>query len=444
VLEASQHDVRLVDAPAWNWSKDDVIADVKRFNPRLLVIDTSFTSLRNDLSVAEAIKNNLEGAEVVLVGPPASQFAEKMLANEGVDIVARFEYDFTLRDIVQAMEDGKDFDSIKGISYKKGDVIVHNPNRGFISSVELDKIPFVSRVYRRHLRLKDYFLSSSLYPEVQIFTGRGCPYRCTFCSWPETFTGREYRTRSVENIVDELDFIRDELPEVKEVFLEDDTFTIDGKRVHMFCQEIKRRRLKVVWSCNARANLDFETMRSMKQAGCRLLIVGYESGSDDILKNVRKGISTERMRQFTQDAKKAGLMIHGDFIIGLPGETVETAKKTLQFIQELKPNILQVAVATPIPGTEFYQWAEENGSLLVKELEEALDGGGFQQSIVSYSDFTKKDIDDYVDKALKRYYLSPSYVPMALKNILRRNGLQELRMMTIAAKGFFRYLGRRK
>ena len=440
VLE-EEYDVRLVDAPARKLNKEDVIKDVKNFEPDLIVVDSNFSSLSNDINVVESLKEHT-GAKTVLTGPPTSQFPEQILKNEGVDAVARFEYDFTLKDIAEALEDGNGFKGITGISYKENGKIVHNPNREFTTSEDLDNMPFVSKVYKKHLNINDYFLSQSLYPEVQIFAGRGCPHKCTFCSWPVTLMGRKYRARSAENIADEFEYIQDELPEVKEIFIEDDTFTINNKLVRDVCEGIKRRKIDVAWSCNARADMDYETMREMKKAGCRLLIVGYESGSDEILKNIKKGVTTEQMKEFTKDAKKARLMIHGDFIIGLPGETKETANKTVEFIKELKPNILQIAVATPIPGTEFYNWVKGNEFLLTDDLEESLDNWGAQKCIISYPEFTKEDIENYVDKALKDYYLSPSFIPIAMRNVLRKNGLHELKLMLRAATMFYKYLER--
>lgn len=439
VLEKRYKKVRLVDAQVWNWSVDDVVNDVKKFNPELVVVDCAFSSLTSDIKVAETIKNNIKGAKTVLVGPPTSQFPEKIL-NDGVDIAARFEYDFTVRDIAEAIEDGKGLENIKGISYKKNGKIIHNPNRDFTSSEELDKIPFVSRVYKEHLNIKDYFLAHTLYPMVQIFTGRGCPNQCTFCSWPETLMGRKYRVRSVENVVDEFEFVVNELPEVKEIFIEDDTFTIDRKRVKEICEEIKKRRLDVAWSCNARANLDYESMKAMKEAGCRLLDVGYESGNDELLKNIKKGITTEEARRFTRDAKKSNLMILADFIIGVPGETKETVEKTIKFVKELKPELMQFSVATPIPGTEFYDWIKENNFFIVNDLEETLDEEGIQKAIISYPELTNEEIEKYVQNGIRDYYLSPFYIPIALKSILRKNGLSELRRMMISVKMFFNYL----
>lgn len=442
VLEKIGHEVRLVDAVAWRWDRSKVLEDAKKFKPDLVVVDSNFSSLQNDINVAKIIKENT-GAVSVIVGPPASQFPEKIL-NNGVDIVARFEYDFTLSDIAETIDKNSDFTKIRGISYKENGKIIHNPDRDFTSSEELDKIPFVSKVYKDHLNIKDYFLNHALYPMVQIFTGRGCPHRCIFCSWPKTLMGRKYRVRSVQNVADEFEFVANELPEVKEIFIEDDTFTINKKRVKQFCEEIKRRRIDISWGCQSRADLDYETMKAMKEAGCRLLDVGYESGSDEILKNIKKGITVNQLREFTRNAKKAGLKILADFVIGFPGETKETAEQTIRFIKEIKPDLLQVAVATPIPGTEFYDYVKENGFLLVDDLEESLDNWGAQKCIISYPEFTKEDIEYYVDKALKEYYLSPSFVPIAMKNVLKRNGLHELKVMVKSAKVFLRYIGRRK
>ena len=182
-------------------------------------------------------------------------------------------------------------------------------------------------------------------------------------------------------------------------------------------------------------------MKCMKKAGCRLVIVGYESGSEEILKNIKKGVTKTQMRIFNFNAKKAKLLVHGDFIIGLPGENKETAKETIKFIKELKPNMLQVAVATPIPGTEFYDYAKENKYLLIDDLKQSIDENGYQKCIISYPDFNEVDIETFVNKALKEYYLNPSFVPIALSNVFRKNGLHELKSMLASAHIFIKYIG---
>jgi anaerobic magnesium-protoporphyrin IX monomethyl ester cyclase len=442
LLESAGHECRLVDAPASGWDRERVLADAAAFRPDLAVLDSNFSSLSNDVETAGLLKERT-GATTVLAGPPAATLTGRILDGDGVDIVARLEYDFTLAELARALADGKDPAGIAGISFTRDGKLVSTPDRPYTTDADLDRIPFVSEVYRRHLDVKAYWLGHTLHPVVQIFTGRGCPNQCTFCSWTETLTGRAYRVRSIKNVVDEFEYIVREMPEVREVFIEDDTFTIDKRRVKAFCDELTGRGLRIVWSCNARASLDYETMKLMKRAGCRLLDVGYESGSELILKNIRKGITREQMRQFARDARRAGLMVLGDFVFGFPGETKETAEETIAFAKELKPNYVQFAVATPMPGTAFYDYVSEHGNLLTDRLEESLDAGGFQKCIISYPDFTNGDIQHHVDRALRDYYLSPAYVVMGLRNILRRNGWHELKTMLSSAGVFIRYLGRK-
>ena len=435
-----EYKTKLVDAPAWNWSKKDVIEDVKRFKPDLIVMDSSFPSLDNDLSIAEMIKENYLDGNITLVGPPASQLSEKILESSGIDIVARWEYDFTIKEIAETIEKDGSFENINGISYKENGKMMHNPDRKFTDSEDLDKIPFVSKVYKKHLRVEDYFLGTSLYPEVQIFAGRGCPFKCTFCSWPQTLMGRKYRIRSIQNILDEQEWIQENLPQIKEVFLDDDTFTVNKRYIRAFCDEFKERKLKVVWSCNVRVGLDYETMKKMKDANCRLLIVGYESGSNVILKNVKKGITVEESKQFARDAKKAGLLVLGDFVVGLPGENKETIEATKRLVREVKPELLQVAPATPFPGTEFYKWCKEKRYLLTDDPNEYLDNQGHQKSVISYPELSNHEMVQAVDEMLKGHYLSLRYIPLAMRQIFRRHGLDELKRFLYSTRIFIRYI----
>lgn len=432
LLESKGHTVRLVDCPAWNWNVEDVLRDIRAFNPEMVVIDTSFTSLNNDLAVARRIKETFD-VQIVAVGPPTSQFSERML--KVADFVARYEYDYTILDLA----DGKKAAEILGLSYREGEKIVHNPSRPWIK--DLDELPFVSRVYKDHLNVYDYFLNYSLYPMVQIFTGRGCPFQCTFCAWPQTFMGRGYRVRSVENVLDELEWIEAHMPYVKEVFFEDDTFTIDRKRVTLFCRRYRERGLSISWSCNARVDtLDLETMREMRKANCRFLVVGFESADNAILSNIKKGFTVEKAREFARNVKKSGLLLHADFIVGLPGETKETMEKMRRFIKEIKPDQLQISVVAPFPGTELYEWYRKNGYLVTVDPDDYLDEEGHQKSVVSYPWLSAEEIVRAVDELLKEYYFSPSYIPVALRQIFRRNGLCELRRLMRSARAFLSYI----
>jgi len=441
VIEDAGYQARLVDAVAKDWETAAVKNDIDSFDPDVLVIESNFSSVKNDIDVIAELKRDHDFLSVI-VGPPASQFHETILQNAQVDVVGRYEYDLTVRDIAAATEQGTDLGDVLGISFRRDGRIVQNPDRPLMTSEQLDAIPFVTSMYKKHLDIRDYTLSHTLYPMVQVFTARGCPNRCTFCSWPRTFMGKKFRARSVANVVDEFEYVNNELPAVKEIFIEDDTFTIDKQRVREVCSELQKRELDVRWSCNVRATLDYETMRIMKSAGCRLIDVGYESGSDQILKNIKKGVTTADSKAFTVDAKRAGLKILGDFIFGLPEETDDTIQQSIQFIKEIKPDMLQIAMATPIPGTEFYEWISDNGYLVESDSSKTIDEHGFQRCVISYPNLSSADLIYSVDSALKEYYFSVSFARIALRNILSRDGLWELLGLLKSVRAFLKHTNR--
>lgn len=433
-----KYTVRLIDAQANKWRTEDVISDIISFNPDIIIIDTNFSSIDYDISTAEKIKAKFSSI-IVLVGPPISQNYEKIIKYNFIDIVIPFEYDFAVRDLVCALENNMELSNIDGIIYKTNSDIVITKKREFSTSADLDTIPFVSKIYKKHLNVNNYFLSSSLFPMVQIFTGRGCPNKCTFCSWPITLMGRKYRTRNVDNVLDELEWIQKNL-KIHEVFFEDDTFTINKKRILDFCKKYHERHLNIVWSCNARTNsIDLEMMKAMKKANCRLLVVGFESGCNEILSNIQKGITVEQSMVFSQNAKKAGLLVHGDIIVGLPGETLETIERTKQFINKVRPELLQVLIPQPIPGTEMYKYFNENNYLLYKNPTDFLDVNGYQIPVTINPIFSSLKLNDMANSMLKEYYISPKYLPLALRQIFRKNGILELRRLIYSFKMFIKF-----
>lgn len=443
LLEKHGHKVQLRDAIASKFTTTDVINEIVDFKPDVLVVDSNFSSLQNDMSIVSEIKKKVN-KEIfsIVVGPPTAVYPEKILLNEHIDAIARFEYDFVIADLIDALSQKHSLTTVDGIWYKENGSIIENADRRLSTSEELDSLPFVSAVYEKYLNIRDYYLSQSLYPEVQIFTGRGCPFSCSFCSWPENLMGRKVRFRSVGNIVIEFQYVVEKLPFVREIFIEDDTFTLQKERVRAFCNELIRKKIRIAWSCNARADLDFDTVSLMKRAGCRLVIVGYESGSDEILKSIKKGITIDHAKQFTRNAKQAGLLVHGDFIIGLPGETHETAQTTLNYIKEIKPDIIQIAVATPIPGTAFYDYVKKNGYLLIDDMSESIDKNGYQKCIVSYPGFSNDDIEFWVNKILKEFYLNPLYLGIFINSVIRGGGLAHMKCVLKSGIEFLQYIRR--
>lgn len=441
LLEKQGHEVKLVDAPAKNLDLLYILRDIEQYCPDLVVVDTSFPSLKNDLKVADSIKQISLLTKVIGVGPPASQLPQRMLS-EGFDVVARYEYDWTISELVRAFDEGLGLDSIDGISFKNsGKEIVHNKDRVFSTSDDLDKLPFVSETYSKHLDLHDYYLSSSLFPEVQIMASRGCPFKCGFCSWPQTFTGRTYRQRTVDNVFSELLWIKQNLKSVREVVFEDDTFGIGGSWIEELCRIIIDEKLDVIWNCQVRAGMNRDILKLMNKAGCRLVIVGFESASQQILNNVCKGTTVSQLERMAEDVRNSGLQLHADFVFGLPGETRDTINETINFIGKIKPDMVQLSVAAPFPGTTFYNYLKENSYLKTENLDEYLDENGNQQCIVDYPWLRCDEIDQLLDQALKKYYYSLSYVPIFLRLLGRKHRFAETKRIFKAAASFTHYIG---
>src|SRR6478735_2097615 len=352
---------KLVDAPPHKQGLADVVPMAKDHD--LVVLHTSTPSFSSDVKVAEALKAANPSIKVGLIGAKvAVQAMESLRDAPVVDFVARNEFDFTVKDVA----DGMDWSAIKGLSYRnKEGVIVHNAERPILE--DMDSLPFVSPVYRRDLEYQKYFIGYLKHPYVSIYTGRGCKSRCTFCLWPQTVGGHRYRTRSVGNVIEEIRYIRDNFPGLKEIFFDDDTFTDDLPRAEAIAREMGK--LGVTWSCNAKANVPRETLKVLKDGGLRLLLVGYESGNQQILHNIKKGMRIDVARRFTKDCHELGITIHGTFILGLPGETKETIEETIRFAAEINPHTIQVSLAAPYPGTELYRQAADQGWLDIANAE---------------------------------------------------------------------------
>jgi anaerobic magnesium-protoporphyrin IX monomethyl ester cyclase len=440
LLEKAGNDVKLVDAPAKNFDLSYILKDVAKYNPEVVVVDTSFTSLKNDLNVASTIKKILTSATIVGVGPPASQFPQRMLS-EGFDIVARYEYDWTLAELLEVIEEGTSLESVDGISYKNSNQrVINNRDRILSTGKDLDKLPFVSETYSKHLGIRDYYLSSSLFPEVQIMASRGCPHQCSFCSWPQTFTGRVYRKRSISNVLNELIWIKQNLKAVKEVVFEDDTFGLGGSWIAKFCRKIIDEKIDIAWNCQVRAGTSLQTLKLMAKAGCRLVIVGFESAEQKILNNVCKGTTISQLTKMATDVRKSGIQLHADFVFGLPGETRETILKTIKFIKKIRPDIVQLSVATPFPGTDFYNYLKNHSYLKIENVDNYLDEKGNQRCIIDYPWLKSGEIEQLVDQALKQYYFSFSYIPTFLRQMTRKNRLEEAMRIIKAAISLTQYM----
>lgn len=436
VLEKEGFEVKLLDAPANGYASDQTIKEVERFNPDLTVMDTSTPSIYNDVKVGQAVKEVCPDSFVLLVGTHPSAIPEQTLNLAGeIDAVARKEYDYTVRDLAYAVEKRTSLREVKGLSYREEGRIVHNSDRQFIE--DLDALPFVSQVYKKQLKIENYFYAANLHPVVTLLSGRGCPNFCRFCLLPQAFTGRRYRFRSPENLIRELEYVKETFPDSKEVFFEDDTFTANRKRIQRICSLIIEDQLDLTWSCNSRADLDYETLALMRKAGCRLVCVGYESGCQQILNNVKKGISVEYAKRFTESCKKVGIKIHGCFIFGLPGETLKTMEQTIKYAKSLSLDSVQFYPMMVYPGTELYEWAKKNGHLTTEDYSRWLTDEGVHNCLIDYPHLSSSELTAMCDVALREYYFRMGYVASQLKEALQHPS--EIKRIMKAVKVYFRY-----
>ena len=430
---------KLIDAPAHDLSWDDIAHE---FDERdLVILHTSTPSFNQDIRTAKLIKERNPNCMVGFVGAKVMIEDEKSLqASPDIDFVCREEYDFTCVDLAE----GKPLAEIDGITWRAPDgSIVRNKDRAAIE--DMDVLPMVSTVYKRDLDSTKYFGGYQRHPYVSFYTGRGCKSRCTFCLWPQTISGHTYRFRTVPKVIEEVKYILREMPEVKEIFFDDDTLADAHEHVVELSRELAKlgfgkKGFPVTWGCNAKANVPYNVLKEMKAGGCRVLLVGYESGNQQILHNIKKGLRTDVARQFTKDAHSLGLTIHGTFILGLPGETLETIEETINYAKEINPHTIQVSLAAPYPGTFLYKQATENGWF--DNSNSLLDDDGNQIAQLSYPHLHATVIFDKVEEFYRRYYFRPSKIASIMGEMLRDWDMMKRRLRE--GVEFFDFLRRRK
>ena len=422
---------RLVDAPPADLTLADVLPLAREYE--LAVLHTSAPSFGHDVKVAEALKGENPRLRIGFVGAHVAVQREAALAaSPALDFVCGTEFDFTIREIAE----GRPLASVAGVSYRDASgELARTPERAVLE--DMDALPWVVDVYARDLDVDRYFIGYLQHPYVSLYTGRGCRSKCTFCLWPQTVGGHRYRTRSVDNVVAEIAHATRLFPTVKEYFFDDDTFTDDLPRAEAIARGLGR--LGVTWSCNAKPDVPAASLRIFRENGLRLLLVGYESGSQTILNNVRKGTRLDRVREFTRAARALGIKIHGTFILGLPGETRETIEATIRFAQEIDPHTLQVSLAAPYPGTALYRQAVEQGWL---ETDDLVDGRGTQASVIGYPHLPRAEIFQALETFYRRFYFRPRKLVALGAEMVRDRAVMKRRLGE--GVDFVRFLARRR
>ena len=401
---------KLVDAPPHRINREQVAASARDYD--LAVLHTSAPSFAADVATIKALKAVNPRLKAGLVGAKVAVDPDGSLkASPEIDFVARNEFDFTIKEVAE----DRPWSDIAGLSYRNASgVIVHNDERAILENMDL--LPFVTPVYKRDLDIDNYFIGYLRHPYLSLYTGRGCKSRCTFCLWPQTVGGHRYRTRSVGHVVEEIAWAQKAFPLVKEFFFDDDTFTDDLPRAEAIAKEL--RKLGVTWSCNAKANVPRETLKVLREGGLRLLLVGYESGNQKILHNIKKGMRTDVARKFTKDCRELGITIHGTFIMGLPGETKETIEETIRFANEINPHTIQVSLAAPYPGTFLFNQAVENGWLDTANTD-LVNGDGVQIAPLHYPHLTQTEIFNSVEEFYRRFYFRSGKIASIVGEMVR-------------------------
>ncbi|HVY57206.1 MAG TPA: hopanoid biosynthesis associated radical SAM protein HpnJ [Xanthobacteraceae bacterium] len=426
-------DSKLIDAPPHHTRLAEVVAQARDFE--LVVLHTSTPSFASDIKAVEALKAANPNLKIGLVGAKVAVQPDASLAgSELIDFVGRNEFDFTIREVAE----GRDWSTIAGLSYRDAEgKIRHNEERAILH--DMDQLPFVSPVYKRDLQIENYFIGYLKHPYLSLYTGRGCKSRCTFCLWPQTVGGHRYRTRSVGHVIDEIRWAREAFPQVKEFFFDDDTFTDDAPRAEAIARELGR--LGITWSCNAKANVPRSTLEVLRDNGLRLLLVGYESGNQQILHNIKKGMRVEVAKRFTKDCHELGIVIHGTFILGLPGETRETIAETIRFATEINPHTIQVSLAAPYPGTFLYNQAVENG-WLDAEHAELVDDKGVQIAPLHYPHLSHTEIFNSVEEFYRAFYFRIPKIASIVGEMVRSPEMMKRRLRE--GVEFFSFLRERR
>lgn len=436
VLERGGHEVAFVDGAALDLSSEEVDRRAEAFRPDLAVLHTTTPSIYNDVDHAGRLKDRLE-CRTVLVGPHVTALPEATLCHAGprVDALAVGEYDDTLLALAGLTAwTGQALGSVTGVAFHgtAGEVVQtasRNPS-------DVNGLPFPAW---HHIRPEWYPDAGKRFPFLTLLSGRGCFGRCTFCRDVPLMEGRRLRLRSPELVVDEIEHDRKLFPQIREIMFETDTFTAVPAHAEGVCKELLRRNLKVTWSCNARVDADLELLPLMRRAGCRMLMVGFEFGTQSQLDSVKKGTTIEQSRRFAEKAHRLGFTIHGCFMIGAPGETRESARATIDFAKNLPLDTAQISGVCVYPGTELFDWAREHGYLVPGDWTEWVGADCEQVTLLDYPQLRKAEIDALIDQGLREFYLRPGQV---LRMLRQMRSWDDVRRKLYGLRSFVDYFGR--
>ncbi len=417
VLEQDEIEVRILDYTVKEGTPEQLMSQINSLKPDLVVLNVTTPSIEDDLKMVNMIKQACPETKTAILGiHPTALPNECFNACKELDYIIRREPEFTLRELCRAIafDSGGDacvtpiinLHDIEGISFRDGDKIIHNLPRPWL---DMDDLPFPAW----HLvDMNDYIMPFHNVPFLLVATSRGCPYPCTFCA-DSTYYGRSLRRRSPERLVDELQWAGKKFG-IHEFLFWAESFTLDRSFVMAVCDEIIKRQLSISWVCNSRVDhVDMELLQAIKKAGCWMIGYGIESGNQAVLDSVKKGTTVEQIKKAVELSHQAGLEVSGHCVLGLPSDTIQTIKQTIDFTISLDLDFVQFYCAVPFPGSSMYKQACQNHWI------NTTDWSMFEQnfSCLDYPHLTAKEIMNLRRRAYRKFYLRPRMIFKVLKRL---------------------------
>jgi anaerobic magnesium-protoporphyrin IX monomethyl ester cyclase len=399
VLEKNQYQVDVIDYQALKLTHEQFKNEIRKRQPDIVGVTSTTLTYKSALQIAKIAKEAHPNCLTVIGGSHVTFWDENALKEcPQLDIVVRKEGEYTLLELVQRIEAGKSIHDVLGTTFRKDGKIIKNPDRPYIEN--LDELPFPAHHLFPLKHLQKY--GTVVFP---LSTSRGCTFWCKFCSAVRMF-GRRYRMRKPKSVVDELEFLKKKYDAQQFTFY-DDTFTVDQSRVQKICAEIQNRKLKIKWDCETRADMvTKDLLQKMEKAGCIAVWFGVEAGSQCVINAMGKGLTLEKTKKAFKWARESGLMTVAGVILGFPGETRETARKTIKFVEEINPDDVGYYIATPYPGTPMYDYVKKMGWLKIHDFDK------YDTATPTFESPTisMKEISEIRERAFQSFYLRPTYI----------------------------------
>jgi anaerobic magnesium-protoporphyrin IX monomethyl ester cyclase len=414
VLRAGGNHVGYLHCPTERLDLPMTKAEIDKRKPDAIVIMVEHINAPVAWEISRHAKDN--GVTVVWVGPFVTSLHENEIRRACAGYILRKEWDYSVGELLAALEGRKDIASVNGLTWKDAQGVVRiNPDTEPIA--DLDNLPIPAYDL---LDLSKFYESVFVaFPAATMITSRGCPFNCIFCSYPQTIYGHKFRAMSPQRVVREIEYLVTGLG-VREIRIDDDTFNVDRQRVIDICKLMVAKKIRVVYSVQARAQLMTGEMAYwLKKSGCRMVLYGVESGSEEVLRHMRKNTTKDEIRRGVAIAKKHGIDVLNCIMLGFYWDTEETMEESMRFAFELNAEFTQVSAPTPLPGTDYYKLLKDNNCLLTEEWDKH---DSVHHSAVTLPKLSNDVINRYLSAFYRRYYRRPRYLLMMALRSLRSWG----------------------